>query len=91
MQICCFLTRSGVINEIRFTKNYLKLMFEKTSVSKSDKNIFLVKTCKYERNIVNLEISRGPHTLGKHWLKVKYAVVAHQQGESIDALGRFSV
>ena len=56
-------------------------MLEKTSVSKSDKNIFLVKTCKYEKNIVNLEISRGPHTLGKHWPKVKYAVVAHQQGE----------
>ena len=66
-------------------------MFKKISVNKFDKNIFREKLASIERNIANLEIIRGPHTLGKPLHNANNASVAHQQCVSIDAFGRFSV
>ena len=66
-------------------------MFCETNFNKFNKSSFWWKLADIKRNIVNLEISRGPHTLGKPWHKVNKAFVAHQQCASTNALGRFSV
>ena len=52
-QICCFVTRSGVINQFRMTNYYLKAMFGKTSDNKLDKNHFLMKNLLASKEIYN--------------------------------------
>ena len=84
---------------MRFTKNYLKLMFEKISVNIFDQKYFFMKnlqlskeTCSKSRDQSRTAKTLcGLHCLGKPWPKVNNASVAHQHCASIDALGRFSV